>query len=128
LLQATQVNSNKILNIVSKILGSLFALFYLFIVYLYFFGTNPEPPLPPDRAWEGVLMAVVGVTFFVGYLITWLKPKIGGIIIILSGLIILGPLFSYGNIGVFIFALPLWVCGILYILSNKKQPRTNFSN
>ena len=115
------MDSNKVFNITSKILGSLFALFYLFIVYLYFFGTNPEPPLPPDRAWEGVLMGVVGITFFVGYLITWLKPKVGGIIIIISGLIILGPLLVQGNIGVFIFAIPLWISGILYILSGKKS-------
>jgi hypothetical protein len=88
---------------------------------------------PLIEGWEGLVMELTYIVFITGYIITWWRKCIGGLVLILAGFVQMGPfLIIDGNlgslifgipilIGSLIFGIPILISGILFILFCKKD-------
>ncbi len=125
-----QKKHRRIIRIVALVIGSLLALLLSLLlvpkIVEVTLGTAPE--LRPGVEWEGQLMIGMYITFMAGYLVGWWRSLWGGIIIITSSLLIVVPLVSVGNIGSFIFGIPLFAIGTLYVLGDRVGSRKSVAN
>lgn len=68
--------------------------------------------------------------FMLGYLISWKREGIGGIIMIIAGLSVCLPfIIILGNFGALLFGLPLTIAGLLYVVywsDMSKSRKINF--
>jgi hypothetical protein len=89
---------------------------------------SAAPDLPPDREWEVQVMTTMFIVFILGYGIGWWQLLWGGILIILSALIVSLPfIIIESNYGSLIFGLPYFIIGGLYIILYRlgKQEKEN---
>jgi thiamine transporter ThiT len=97
------------------------ALILLGVTLPFYFGYgNPLPFINPDYTlWENVALTMIPIMFF-GLIFGWLRPKIGGIIVILPIIIgfitgiMTGAHFSPN------FLIPL-IPGVLYIIDGSQK-------
>lgn len=70
--------------------------------------------------WEGLVMEFTYYIFIIGFVISWWKKCIGGIIILLASVFQMAPfLIIDGNLGSLIFGIPLLISGILFIIASR---------
>ena len=60
-------------------------------------------------------MTQMFVTFLLGYGIGWWRSLFGGVLIVLSAFVVSVPFALDGNYAAFMFGIPLFVCGLLYL-------------
>ena len=103
---------------ISTLLAAFFLLAFLPKIIADFSGEGNKPI--PGREWEGQVMLAMFITYLLGYAIGWWKRLWGGIIILLSSLIIFIPFTVMDeNYGALIFVIPQFVLGLLYILVHR---------
>lgn len=67
--------------------------------------------------WEGIMMELTYLVFIIGFIISWWRKCLGGLLILLSSIIQMGPfLIIDGNLGSLIFGIPLFVVGCLFLI------------
>ena len=87
----------------------------IFIPHIIESTTREEPYLPENNPCVGIIMTALGPIYLLGFIISWKKEGIGGILMVLAGLTVCIPfIIIEGNIGALIFGIPLAVSGLLY--------------
>ena len=117
-LSSKKKNINSLL-LASRITGSIIAgSFGLFgISHIIQAIYRDESYLPMNDPWQGVVMTTAILLVMAGYLISWKKEGIGGIIMIIAGLSVCLPfIIILGNFGALLFGLPLTIAGLLYVI------------
>lgn len=76
-----------------------------------------------QAGWEGLVMELTYFVFMVGFVISWWKKCLGGIIILLASIIQMAPfLIIDGNLGSLIFGLPMFIIGCLFVIFCIHKP------
>jgi len=114
---------HKTLKLVIRIVVSLITLFYLlaFIPKLIQDILEGSSTGPPGDSWEGNMVTAGVLIFVLGYIITWWRGVIGGILLIIAGLIMFAThmMSAEGEFEVvpfLVFSFPMVLCGILFII------------
>jgi len=111
--------------IIARIFISLLALFFLLafgpkLIGQYFGPADAEPL--SDGTWQGWVMEITFYVFFIGFIFSWWKKCIGGILILLAAVIQMGPfLIIDGNMGSLIFGVPLLISGVFFLVVCGRQ-------
>ena len=120
--QATS-NSLKTTRLVIRIFASLITLFYLLVFVPKFIQTllGDAPESPPGADWEGSMVTVSFLIFILGYIVTWWRGLVGGIIIAIGGVLMffthmLSASGEFEFLPFFVFSGPMLLCGILYLV------------
>jgi len=105
---------------------------YIFVTLLFFFFSFALiPKIVGDLlengfsvfytgGWEGLVMLWTYIVFFIGFVIVWKNKAIGGLVIVLSSLLQMGPFLIIDlNLGSLIFGLPLLISGILFCFLSR---------
>ena len=117
-----QETRKKALLIVTRILASLLAMFFMATFGPKIFEGIIEI-YRGEEGWEGIVMMLTFLVFIVGFILSWWKKCWGGIIILLASIIQMGPfLIIDGNLGSLIFGVPLFVVGALFLLVCLQKP------
>ena len=97
-----------------------------FIAFLFLISFLPKlissmmgetTQLAPESQWEGQIMTAMFILYMFGYGIGWWRAIWGGIIIILSALLVSLPfIIVQSNYGALIFGIPQLIIGVLYII------------
>jgi len=119
--------------IISRSVGSIIAIPFGFFAIADVISTiqNAEGHFMQNMNYEGLIMTSVILLFLTGYVATWIHTGIGGVLIILSGLLVAFPLIIIdGNIGTLIFAIPFTGSGLLYVVywHSKRQLKRTVNN
>lgn len=115
----------KVLLIITRVFVSLLALFFSFaivpkIIPQYFNAATGEPL--SNGSWEGMVMELTFYVFIIGFVFSWWKKCMGGVLILLASIIQMAPfLIIDGNLGSLIFGIPLLVSGVLFLIICKSQ-------
>ncbi len=111
-----QEKRKKVLLVATRVLASLLVLFFLLAFGPKFFKGITDI-YGGEEGWEGIVMMVTFLVFIAGFIISWWKKCLGGVIILLASIIQMAPfLIIDGNLGSFIFGIPLFVVGCLFLL------------
>ena len=113
---------------VVRILSTVMALiFFLAYVPRFIFPiSNNAPDLLPDQEWERKVMDAMVLTFLLGYAVGWWRILWGGIIIILSALVVTLPFIVIrGTYASLMFGIPLFLIGLLYLFVYSLEKREN---
>jgi len=117
-----QETRKKALLIVTRILASLLAMFFIATFGPKIFEGIIEI-YRGEEGWEGIVMMLTFLVFIVGFILSWWKKCWGGIIILLASIIQMAPfLIIDGNLGSLIFGVPLFVVGALFLLVCLQKP------
>jgi hypothetical protein len=118
--------ANKTLVIVTYVFTSLLALFFLMAfgpkLVDEYIGIIRGTEQNYFEGWEGIVMELTFFAFMIGYIVSIKRRCMGGIIILLSSIIQMGPfLIIDGNMGSLIFGIPLLISGILFLIICKQS-------
>jgi len=112
----------KVLLIVTRILASLLALFFLLAFGPKFFEGIAQI-YSGEEGWEGTVMMITFLVFIAGFILSWWKKCTGGAIILLASIIQMAPfLIIDGNLGSLIFGAPMFIVGALFLLVCLQKP------
>ena len=121
--QRTLSNSLKITRLIIRIFASLVTLFYLLAFVPKFIQTllGDAPEIPPGDDWEGSMVTASFLIFVLGYIFSWWRGLVGGIIIAIGGILmffthILSANGEFEFLPFFVFSGPMLLCGILYLV------------
>jgi len=111
----------KIIKWTARVLGTLFAAFWLFMLGGYaIFG---DPYADPSQAHEGYGVAILGGLLITSVVLAWFKPKIGGIaLVVLAVAFSIFAYFTAGHNHLFAVAIsggPYFIVGLLFLASLK---------
>lgn len=118
--------ANKTLVLVTFIFTSILALFFLLAfgpkLVQEYIGIIRGTEENYFEGWEGIVMELTFFSFMIGYITSIKRRCLGGIIILLSSIIQMGPfLIIQGNMGSLIFGIPLLISGILFLVICKQS-------
>lgn len=118
-LENTSLNNRKIL-LIARIIVSIVFLFFSFAIVPKILGQFIESfgdEGLSDGGWEGMVMQLTYFVFLIGFLVSWWKKCIGGILILVSSIIQMAPfLIIDGNLGSLIFGIPLLITALLFMV------------
>ena len=115
----TTNKNQKVLLLITRILASLLALFFLLAFGPKFFQELADI-FNGEAGWGGLVMMLTFVVFIIGFIYSWWKYCTGGVLIFLASIIQMGPfLIIEGNLGSLIFGIPLIVVGPLFLILCK---------
>jgi hypothetical protein len=108
--------------------GTLLAVFFLLAflpkIISLLSGTSSPMGAEAGREWEGQIMMAMLLMYMTGYAIGWWRSLLGGIVIILSALIVSVPfIVIQGHFNSLIFGLPIFIVGILYVVLHVMESR-----
>jgi len=106
---------------IARILGSVFALFWLFIV------VAPGSDDPQPVHWESIVIALLVGVSVIAVVIAWFRERLGGALIVFVGaafsvfaLITSGAGVESKLIAVMGSGVPFLIVGVLFLLSSRK--------
>lgn len=106
------------------LLAALFLLAFLPKIISLLSGTSSPMGAVAGREWEGQIMAAVFLMYLAGYAIGWWRSLWGGIVIILSALLVSVPfIVIQGHFNSLIFGLPIFIVGVLYVVLHVMESR-----
>ena len=112
-------SKNKMQLLIARIFVSFVFLFFSFAIVPKIIGQFLESLSDEglaDVGWEGMIMQLTYFVFLIGFLATWWRKCVGGIIILVSSIIQMGPFIIIdGNFGSLIFGIPLLISAILFL-------------
>jgi hypothetical protein len=114
-------NRNKATGLLwgSRIFASVVVVFFgLFAIPDIINGIiREEPYLPQNNQWEGVIITVWFCMLAIGYILSWIKEGLGGLVMILAGLTVMLPLIIFAkNTGSLIFGATSIAAGLLFLI------------
>ncbi|MBC8314837.1 MAG: hypothetical protein ISR57_06015 [Bacteroidales bacterium] len=128
-LKVNPSNSLKTSRLVIRIFASLITLFYLiaFVPKLIQMLLGDAPERPPGADWEGSMVTVSFLIFILGYIVTWWRGLVGGIIIAIGSILMflthmMSASGEFEFLPFFVFSGPMLLCGILYLVFWWKKP------
>jgi len=119
------INSNPIpktpnnLRLASRIFGSVIIGLFILMATLEIFEAFSDKGyyFPKEDALMFVIVNASAVLLIAGFIISWKKEGLGGVLIILASLAISLPsIIRDGNLNALIVAFPLFAAGLLYII------------
>jgi hypothetical protein len=113
----------------SRIFASIVVAFFsLFIIPDIIAGITRGSFLPAINKWEGVIMTIWYIILLIGYILSWIKEGLGGVIMILAGLTVTLPLIIFShNYGSLISGIPSIVAGSLFLIYWRDMRRKKLS-
>ncbi|MFH1296114.1 MAG: hypothetical protein ABIJ04_02430 [Bacteroidota bacterium] len=119
----TPSNSLKATRLIIRIFASLITLFYLLVLVPKFIQTllGDSPESPPDASWEGNMVTIGFLVYVLGYILTWWRGLVGGIILVAAGAIMFAShmVAAQGElefVPFLVFSGPMIFVGALYII------------
>jgi|GEM_PF-2608085 len=99
------------------LLAVVFLLAFLPKIFSLLRGTSSSMGPVAGREWEGQLITAMFLMYMTGYGIAWWRSLWGGIVIILSALIVSVPFIAIqGHFNPLRFGLPILIVGVLYVV------------
>jgi hypothetical protein len=106
------------------LLAAFFLLAFLPKIFSLLSGTSSPMGTVAGREWEGQIMEAMFLMYMVGYAIGWWRPLWGGIVIILSALLVSVPfILIQGHFNALLFGLPIFIVGVLYVVLHVVESR-----
>ena len=116
-------NSLKTTRLILRIFAALITLFYLLAFVPKFIQTllGDASESPPDASWEGNMVTASFLVYVLGYIFSWWRGLVGGIIMALAGAIMFTThiMASSGELELLpflVFSCPMILAGILFII------------
>ncbi|NQV03195.1 MAG: hypothetical protein HQ542_11150 [Bacteroidia bacterium] len=126
---STPSRNIKTTRLVITIFASLITLLYLvaFVPKLIQDLLGESPASPSDGSWVGSLVTAGFLVFILGYILTWWRGVIGGIIIVFAGALMftshmVAASGEFEFLPFLIFSCPMILVGILFIIFWWKKP------
>jgi len=119
MLRAVKTKNQKIVLLIARIFAALLALFFLVafgpkLIGQYFTGGEGIS----NGGWEGWVMELTFYIFLIGYIFSWWRQCVAGVIFIFASVVQMGPfLIIDGNLGSLIFGIPLLLAGVLFLVA-----------
>ncbi|MBL7137670.1 MAG: hypothetical protein ISS17_02710 [Bacteroidales bacterium] len=110
-------------RLIIRIFASLLMLFYLlvFVPKLIQDLLEESPSTPADGGWEGSLVTIGFLVYVLGYIFTWWRGLVGGIILVAAAAIMFAShmVAAQGElefVPFLVFSVPMILVGALYII------------
>ena len=114
------------LRIASRIFGSVIIGLFILMATLEIFEAFSDKGyyFPKEDALMFVIVNVSAVLLIAGFIISWKKEDLGGVLIIIASLAISLPsIIRDGNYNSLIVAIPLIAAGLLYLIYLREKRR-----
>jgi hypothetical protein len=114
----------------SRIFASAIVLFFALFFIPSIIGsiTREESFLPENNKWQGVIMTIWFIMLVTGYILSWFKEGLGGLVMILAALTVSLPFIIFAsNFGSLIFGATSFAAGFLFLIYWRDMRRKRAS-
>lgn len=122
----TAVEKRDTFLLIIRVLAVLFFLFYILTLGPKLIDEIREiiNGAPVYRGWGMMVMELTFLIFLAGFIISWWRKCLGGLVIVLASFVQMLPfLIIEGNLGSLYFGVPLFVIGALFLIICLRAPR-----